>query len=112
MNTNKCAFGVSASQFLGFLVHERRIEIGLKSQEAVRTMVPPTMKKELQQLIGKINFVKRFISNLSEWIKPFMDLVKIKADEEFRWGGGAEQQRAFKEIKEYLARPPMLVPPQ
>jgi hypothetical protein len=68
------------------------------------------MKRELQQLIGKINFVRRFISNLSGWIKPFMDLVKIKADEEFRWG--VEQQRAFKEIKEYLARPPVLVPPQ
>jgi hypothetical protein len=39
-----------------------------------------------------------------------MDLVKIKADEEFRWG--AEQQRVFDEIKEYLARPPVLVPPQ
>jgi hypothetical protein len=50
---------------LGFLVHERGIEIGLKSQEAVRTMVPPTTKRELQQLIGKINFVRRFISNLS-----------------------------------------------
>jgi hypothetical protein len=36
--------------------------------------------------------------------------VKIKADEEFRWG--AEQQRAFEEIKEYLARPPVLLPPQ
>jgi hypothetical protein len=53
MNPKKCAFGVSAGQFLGFLVHERGIEIGLKSQEAVRTMVPPTTKKELQQLIGK-----------------------------------------------------------
>jgi hypothetical protein len=39
-----------------------------------------------------------------------MDLVKIKADEEFCWG--AEQQWAFEEIKEYLARSPMLVPPQ
>jgi hypothetical protein len=39
-----------------------------------------------------------------------MDLVKIKANEEFRWG--AEQQRAFEEIKEYLARPPVLVPTQ
>jgi hypothetical protein len=39
-----------------------------------------------------------------------MRLVKIKADEEFCWG--AEQQRAFEEIKEYLARPPVLVPPQ
>jgi hypothetical protein len=88
MNPKKCAFGVSAGQFLGFLVYERGIEIGLKSQEAVRTMVPPTMKRELQQLIGKINFIRKFISNLSERIEPFMDLVKIKADEEFRWGGG------------------------
>jgi hypothetical protein len=90
MNPKKCTFGVSAGQFLGFLVHERGIEIGLKSQEAVRTMVSPTMKRELQHLIGKINFVRRFISNLSGRIEPFMDLVKIKADEEFHWG--VEQQ--------------------
>jgi hypothetical protein len=78
--------GVSAGQFLCFLVHERGIEMGLKSQEVVRTMVPPTMKRELQQLIGKINFVRRFISNLYRQMESFMDLVKIKADEEFRWG--------------------------
>jgi hypothetical protein len=53
MNPKKCTFGVSAGQFLGFLVHERGIEISLKSQEAVRTMVPPTMKREPQQLIAK-----------------------------------------------------------
>ena len=75
MNPKKCAFGVSAGQFLGFLVHERGIEIGLKSQEAVKTMKPPTTKKELQKLIGKINFVRRFISNLSGRIEPFMGLV-------------------------------------
>jgi hypothetical protein len=84
MNPKKCAFGASAGQFLGFLVHEQRIEIGLKSQEAIRTMVPPTMKRELQQLIRKINLIRRFISNLSRRIKSFIDLVKIKADEEFR----------------------------
>ena len=27
MSPNKCAFGVSAGQFLGFMVHERGIEI-------------------------------------------------------------------------------------
>jgi hypothetical protein len=89
MNPKKCTFGVSAGQFLGFLVHEQGIEIGLKSQEAVRTVVSPTTKRELQQLIGKINFVRRFTSNLSGRIELFMDMVKIKADEEFRWG--AEQ---------------------
>jgi hypothetical protein len=109
MNPKKCAFDVSAGQFLGFLVHERGIEIGLKSQEAVKRMVPPTTKKELQQLIGKINFVRWFISNLSERIEPFMELVKIKANDEFRWG--AEQQWASEEIKEYLSKPSVLVPP-
>jgi hypothetical protein len=89
MNPKKCAFGVSARQFLGFLVHERGIEIGLNSQDAVRTMMPPTTKRELQQLIGKINFVRRFISNLSGRIEPFMELVKIRANEEFCWGGRA-----------------------
>ena len=86
MNPEKCAFGVSAGQFLGFLVHERGIEIGLKSQEAVKTMKLPTTKKELQKLIGKINFVRRFISNLFGRIEPFMGLVKIKSDDEFHWG--------------------------
>jgi hypothetical protein len=47
MNPKKCTFGGSVGQFLGFLVHEIGIEIGLKSQEAVRTMAPPITKKEL-----------------------------------------------------------------
>ena len=35
MNPNNCAFGVSAGQFLGFMVHERGIDIGQKSMKAV-----------------------------------------------------------------------------
>jgi hypothetical protein len=47
-------------------------------------MVPPITERELQQLIGKINFIRIFIFNLSGRIESFMNLVKIKADEEFR----------------------------
>jgi hypothetical protein len=64
MNPNKCAFGVSARKFLGFLVHEGGIEVGKKSMKAIDEVVPPTNLKELQSLLGKINFVRRFISNL------------------------------------------------
>jgi hypothetical protein len=35
MNPNKCAFGISAGQFLGFLIHERGIEVGQKSISAI-----------------------------------------------------------------------------
>ena len=47
MNPNKCAFGVSAGQFLGFMVHERGIEVGQKSVKAIDEAVPSTTKTEL-----------------------------------------------------------------
>ena len=85
MNLNKCAFGVSASQFLGFMVHERGIEISQKTISAIDKVEAPTTKVELQSLIGKINFIRRFISNLSGKIQPFSSLLKLKADQEFVW---------------------------
>jgi len=51
MNLSKCAFGVPAGQFLGFMVHERGIEIGQKSMKVIDEVVPPTNKTELQSLL-------------------------------------------------------------
>ena len=61
-------------------------------------------------MIGKINFIRRFISNLSGKIHAFSLLLKLKVDQEFVWG--KEQQLALDEIKNYLTRPPVLIPPQ
>jgi len=44
MNLHKCTFGVSAGQFLGFMVHEKGIEVGQKSFKAISKTVPPTSK--------------------------------------------------------------------
>jgi len=110
MNPNKCAFGVSAGQFLGFMVHQRGIEISKRSIDAINKIVAPTNKTELQSLIGKINFIRRFISNLSGKIRAFSPLLKLKADQEFIWG--TEQQSPLDEIKNYLTNPPVLIPPQ
>ena len=79
MNPNKCAFGVSAGQFLGFMVHQRGIEISRRSIDAINKIVAPTNKTKLQSLIGKINFIRRFISNLSGKIHAFSPLLKLKA---------------------------------
>jgi hypothetical protein len=110
MNPNKYAFGVSAGEFLGFLVHEGGIGVGKKSMKAIDEVVPSTNLKELQSLLGKINFVRRFISNLSQKVLPFSPLLRIKKDQKFVWGD--EQQKAFDEIKRYMKEPPVLVPPQ
>ena len=60
------------------MVHERGIEIGQKSMKAIDEAVPPTTKTELQSLLDKINFIRRFVSNLSERVLPFSPLLKLK----------------------------------
>ena len=77
--------------------------------KAIDEAVPPTTKIELQSLLGKINFIRRFISNLSKRVLPFSPLLKLKNDKKFKWGD--VQQKAFEEIKEYMKCPPVLVPP-
>lgn len=107
--TKKCVFSVTVGQFLGFMIHERRIDVEDKSQDVTITLIPPSNKVELQSLIGKINYFKRFISKPYRRIELFMPLVKIK-NKEFTWG--LDQQVAFDNIKAYLVSSLVLVPPQ
>jgi hypothetical protein len=76
-------FGVSAGQLLSFMVHQRRIKISRKSIDAINKVVAPANKTELQSLIDKINFIRRFISNISGKIKAFSPLLKLKGDQKF-----------------------------
>ena len=109
MNPLKCAFGVSAGKFLGFLVHQRGIEIDQNKAKAIINTKPPSTKKELQQLLGSLNYLRRFISNLAGKIKPFSPLLKLKEQEKFVWE--ESHQHVFDEIKGYLTQPPVLMPP-
>jgi hypothetical protein len=82
MNPNKCAFGVSAGQFLGFLIHERGIEVGQKSISAIKNR--STIKQKGAPIIDRQNqFIIRFVSNLFERIQPFTSLLKFKVDQKF-----------------------------
>ena len=55
LNSLKCAFGVSAKNFLGFLVHNLGIEIDENKAKAILAAKPPRTKTELQSFLGQIN---------------------------------------------------------
>uniref|UniRef100_A0A2N9HV07 RNA-directed DNA polymerase n=1 Tax=Fagus sylvatica TaxID=28930 RepID=A0A2N9HV07_FAGSY len=65
MNPLKCAFGVSAGKFLGFLVHRRGIDVDPARSSAIATMKPPTTHKELKSFLGKLSYIRRFIPGLA-----------------------------------------------
>jgi hypothetical protein len=48
------------------MITERGIEANLEKFEAIRRMKPPTTKKGVQKLIGRLASMNRFISRLAE----------------------------------------------
>jgi len=78
MNPLKCAFGVSAGKFLGFIIHEKGIEIDPKRIEAMKKVEAPTCKKDLQKFLDKVNYLRRFIYNLFRKIDAFTPILRLK----------------------------------
>jgi hypothetical protein len=86
MNPLKCAFGVLAGKFLGFIVHEKGVEVDPKNIESIKKVQAPTSKKELQRFLGMVNYLRRFICNLSGKVDAFTSLLRLKSGAEFTWG--------------------------
>uniref|UniRef100_A0A2N9HNB4 Integrase catalytic domain-containing protein n=1 Tax=Fagus sylvatica TaxID=28930 RepID=A0A2N9HNB4_FAGSY len=107
LNPNKCAFGVTSGKLLGFIVSGRGIEIDPAKVQAIRSMPAPKTEKEIRSFLGRINYVARFIAQLTATCEPLFKL--LRKDVKIKWT--EDCQRAFDKIKEYLLNPPILVPP-
>jgi hypothetical protein len=105
-NPLKRVLGVSTNKFLGFIVHERGIKIDPKKIESVNKAQLLQCKNDMQKFLGKLNYLRRFMFNLSEKISAFAPILQLKNEAEFTWG--VEQQRTFNDIKKYLSSPPVI----
>ena len=76
LNQAKCAFGVSAGKFLGFIVNNRGIEANPDKIKVVLDMMPPSNIKDIQRLTGRIAALSRFVFRASEKCRPFFQILK------------------------------------
>jgi hypothetical protein len=107
LNPEKCVFGVKKDMFLSCLVSTKGIEANQSKIEAILWMEPPNSKKGAQRLAGRLASLNRFISRSAERNLPFFEI--FKSAEVFQWGPA--QQKAFKELKQYLIDLKTLTPP-
>ncbi|KAL0286810.1 UNVERIFIED_CONTAM: hypothetical protein Sangu_2720700 [Sesamum angustifolium] len=107
MNPSKCVFGVTFGKFLGFIVRHQGIEIEQAKIDAILRMLEPQNIHELKSLQGKLAYLQTFISNSAGHCQPFSRLMK--KDIPFQWDEACD--KAFKSIKSYLIKPPVLVAP-
>ena len=93
--------------FLNFVISPEGITIDPGRIEVIKAIVLPHNKKAMQSFLGKINFVRIFISYFAEIVKPLQDM--LKKDFNFKWK--KERREAFDNIKEAIAEAPTLRSP-
>jgi hypothetical protein len=70
---------------------------------------PPQCKNDMQKFLGKVNYLRRFISNLSGKISAFAPILRLKNEAEFTWV--VDQEHTFENIKRYLSSSPVMKAP-
>ncbi|KAK9017849.1 hypothetical protein V6N11_000850 [Hibiscus sabdariffa] len=107
LNPAKCTFGVTSGKLLGFIISRKGIEIDPDKVRAIQELPPPKTQKEVRGFLGRLNYISRFISQLTERCDPVYRLLRKNSPGE--WND--ECQVALERIKRQLTNAPILVAP-
>ena len=107
LNPKKCTFGVTSGKLLGRIVSECGIEVDPKKIKAILDMPAPRNEKEIRGFLGRLQYISRFITRLTDICEPIFRL--LRKNQPTVWNN--DYQCAFEKIKECLLSPPVLVPP-
>ena len=63
-------------KLLGHIVSVEGVKIDPNRVEAIQTLSVPRSRKEIQSFLGKINFLRRFVSNFVELVKHITSMLR------------------------------------
>jgi len=107
LNPKKKLFGLEEGKLLGHIISKDGIRIDPARIEAILTISHPQNIKYLQSFLGKINFLRRFISNLAELIRELNNMLRNYSSIKLTLEG----KQIFEAIKEALTKTPVLISP-
>ncbi|PKI45174.1 hypothetical protein CRG98_034435, partial [Punica granatum] len=83
LNPAKCTFGARSGKLLGFVVSERGIEVDPDKVKAIKELPPPSSVREVRGFLGRLNYIARFIANLTDKCQPLFRLLRKNASIEW-----------------------------
>lgn len=104
LNKEKCEIGKSSLNYFGHRISDKGVEPDPEKTQAIRDLQSPTNVTELRRAMGMINYLGRYVPDLSTIIHPMSDLLK----DDSIWLWGDTQEQAFKNVKEMLTSAPVL----
>uniref|UniRef100_A0A8C6LCJ1 ribonuclease H n=1 Tax=Nothobranchius furzeri TaxID=105023 RepID=A0A8C6LCJ1_NOTFU len=105
LNKAKCQFGVREIVFLGDQLSGAGVKPDDRKIKAILEMPCPADKKAVLRALGMINFVGKFIPNLSSKTLHLRQLLHEK--QEFSWTGDHDDE--WKRLKHILTSEPVLM---
>ncbi|XP_062849175.1 uncharacterized protein K02A2.6-like [Trichomycterus rosablanca] len=104
LNKDKCRLSQPELNFLGQVVTKDGITPNPERVKAITAMEPPQNVSELRRLLGMVNYIGRYLPNLSTVLQSLNELLKSERD----WCWGPLQDRAFTEVKQLISSAPVL----
>ena len=108
LSPKKCQLFQTKLTYMGneFNINKRTMTVTpLRTRtEAIAKIPTPRTPKQCKSFCGVVNYLSLFCKDLQKLLKPIVELTR--KGRPFIWG--KEQEKAFQEVKEQLARPPVL----
>eukprot|EP00253_Pinus_taeda_P031704 PITA_31704 len=108
-NLEKCTFGMTHVQYLGYIVDEQGVHVDLAKIQVILDWPSPTTLTELHNFLCLANFYCRFVLGFSHITWPLSQVTKGGSKAKFFWS--ESQQKAFIELKDCLYIAPVLTLP-
>ena len=95
---DKSHFFLTRVKFLGHNIEQNTIT-PLKSRiDAIQKLQPPTNKKKIQEFLGMLNFLSKYVYKMQLYLRPFYNILRQQNN--FEWT--TEHQVRFEEVKKLL----------
>ena len=104
LNTEKCRYGMTSVKFLGHVFSSDGIKVDPSKVTAIEALSNPKDVHQHRRLLGSINYLQRFIPNLSAMARPLNNLLKSHS----QWVWDEPQRKAVSEIIAKLKTAPHL----
>ena len=103
----KCKWKVREVGFLGVVIGPEGIKIEEEKMKGVLEWPTPKCIKDVQKFLGLANYYRQFIEGFAVVARPLHDMVK----KDKKWDWTERQEKAFKELKEWFTKEPVLAAP-
>ena len=104
LKPSKCSIRKKEVKFVGHVITDSGLKADDSKIEAINAIPSPTNRKELERFLGMVNYLGKFLPNLSDTTAPLRSLLK----KETEWQWIDQHEQTIIKLKKMITEAPVL----